>query len=87
MCVLHSKGLRGLFQVDECRHDRVRVGRWRIEKCPSSPSRFKVKYFGGHFGGHLGLWWPDCNTNFRNGSAALDNPFKLVLDDSLVHLD
>ena len=30
---------------------------------------------------------PDCNTNFRNGFAALDNPYKVVLDDSLVHLD
>ena len=29
---------------------------------------------------------PDCNTNFRNGFA-LDNPYKVVLDDSLVHLD
>ena len=25
---------------------------------------------------------PDCNTNFRNGFAALDNPYKVVLDDS-----
>ena len=32
VCVLHTKCLQGLFQVDECRHDRVRVGRWRIEK-------------------------------------------------------
>ena len=30
---------------------------------------------------------PDCNTNFRNGFAALDNPYKVALDDSLVHLD
>ena len=30
---------------------------------------------------------PDCNTNFRNGFAALDNPYKVVLDESLVHLD
>ena len=30
---------------------------------------------------------PDCNTNFRNGFAALDNSYKVVLDDSLVHLD
>ena len=30
---------------------------------------------------------PDCNTNFRNGFAALYNPYKVVLDDSLVHLD
>ena len=29
----------------------------------------------------------NCNTNFRNDSAALDNPYKVVLDDSLVHLD
>ena len=30
---------------------------------------------------------PDCNTNFRSGFAALDNTYKVVLDDSLVHLD
>ena len=30
---------------------------------------------------------PDCNTNFGNGFSALDNPYKVVLDDSLVHLD
>ena len=30
---------------------------------------------------------PDCNTNFMNGFAPLDNPYKVVLDDSLVHLD
>ena len=30
---------------------------------------------------------PDCNTNFRNGFAALYNPYKVVLDDSLGHLD
>ena len=30
---------------------------------------------------------PDCNTTSRNGFAALDNPYKVVLDDSLVHLD
>ena len=30
---------------------------------------------------------PDCNTNFRNGFAALDDPYKVVLDDSLLHLD
>ena len=30
---------------------------------------------------------PDCSTNFRNGFATLDNPYKVVLDDSLVHLD
>ena len=30
---------------------------------------------------------PDCNTNFRNGFTALDNPYKVVLDDSLVLLD
>ena len=30
---------------------------------------------------------PDCNTNFRNGFVALDNPYKVVLDDSLLHLD
>ena len=30
---------------------------------------------------------PDCNTNFRNGFVALDNPYTVVLDDSLVHLD
>ena len=30
---------------------------------------------------------PYCNTNFRNGFAALDNPYKVALDDSLVHLD
>ena len=27
---------------------------------------------------------PDCNTNFRNGFAALDNPYKVILEDSLV---
>ena len=26
-------------------------------------------------------------TNFKNGFAALDNPLKVVLDDSLVYLD
>ena len=31
---MHSKGLQGFFQVDECRQDRVKVGRWRIEKWP-----------------------------------------------------
>ena len=30
---------------------------------------------------------PGCSTNFRNGFAALDNPYKVVLDDSLLHLD
>ena len=30
---------------------------------------------------------PDCNTTSRNGFTALDNPYKVVLDDSLVHLD
>ena len=30
---------------------------------------------------------PDCNTTSRDGFAALDNPYKMVLDDSLVHLD
>ena len=30
---------------------------------------------------------PDCNTNFRNGFASRDNPYKVVLDDSLVHLN
>ena len=30
---------------------------------------------------------PDCNNNFRNGFAAFDNPYKVVLDDSLLHLD
>ena len=30
---------------------------------------------------------PDCNTTSRNGFAALDNPYKVVLDNSLVHLD
>ena len=30
---------------------------------------------------------PLCNTNFRNGFAALANPYKVVLDDSLAHLD
>ena len=35
----------------------------------------------------FGFWWPDCKTNFRNGFASLDNPYKIVLGDSLVHLD
>ena len=29
----------------------------------------------------------DCNTNFSNGFTALDNPYKMVLGNSLVHLD
>ena len=45
------------------------------------------KYFSVHVGGHLGLWGPDCNTNFSNGFTALDNPYKMVLGNSLVHLD
>ena len=30
---------------------------------------------------------PDCKTTSRDGFAALHNPYKVVLDDSLVHLD
>ena len=30
---------------------------------------------------------PDYNTTSRNGFAALDIPYKVVLDDSLVHLN
>ena len=40
-----------------------------------------------YVGSHIWFWWPDCNTNFRNGFAAIDNPYKVVLGDSLVHLD
>ena len=45
------------------------------------------KYFSVHVGGHLGFWGPDCNTNFSNGFTALDHPYKMVLGNSLVHLD
>ena len=45
------------------------------------------KYFSVHVGGHVGFWGPDCNTNFRNDFRALDNPYKMVLGNSLVHLD
>ena len=53
----------------------------------SSPSRLKDKDFSGHFVGHLVFWWPDCNAIFRKGFAAVDNPYKVVLGDSLVHLE
>ena len=44
-------------------------------------------YFSGHFGSHLGFWWPNCNTNFSIDFPALDNPYNVVLGDSLVRLD
>ena len=40
-------------------------------------------YFSGHFGGHLAFWRPDCNANFSIGFAALDNPYNVVLGDSM----